>query len=196
MGEAALRVPSFEELYRRIVELPQGMTGEILEPGTLRTMSRPGGLHRRSARRSLRALRAWDVDEGGHGWWFEVEAEIRLLGDRLAVPDLAGWRVANVPEFIDDNPISVVPDWCCEVLSPTTTRDDRRLKLPLYAKAGVGWIWLVDPELRMVEVFQTRDGLATFVLGAQEDEQVLLMPFDAPIALGAWWHGEAGAGTR
>ena len=42
MSAESRRRPSFEELYRRIEDLPQGITGQILEPGVLTTMSRPG----------------------------------------------------------------------------------------------------------------------------------------------------------
>jgi hypothetical protein len=35
-------VPTFDELYRSIASLPEGLTGEILEPGEIRTMARPG----------------------------------------------------------------------------------------------------------------------------------------------------------
>jgi len=33
-----------------------------------------------------------------------------------------------------DEPIRVVPDWVCEILSPTTRRHDLLIKLPYYAK--------------------------------------------------------------
>jgi hypothetical protein len=64
------------------------VTGEILDPGVLRTMSRPGKAHRRSHRQALKALRGFDANEGGAGWWIEVEVEVRL-GPRLLVPDLS-----------------------------------------------------------------------------------------------------------
>ena len=41
MSSAALRLPTFDELYDEIEALPVGMTGEILGPGELRTMSLP-----------------------------------------------------------------------------------------------------------------------------------------------------------
>ena len=45
------------------------------------------------------------------------------------------------------------PDWVCEILFPSTARDDRVVKMPIYARAGVGHIWLLDPELRTLEVY-------------------------------------------
>jgi Uma2 family endonuclease len=87
----------------------------------------------------------------------------------------------------------VVPDWCCEVLSPSTARDDRLLKLPLYAETGVKWIWLVDPELRSVEVYESVEGRATQLAFARDDEHVPPPPFEVSLAVGGWWMKDAGA---
>ncbi|MBK8257706.1 MAG: Uma2 family endonuclease [Polyangiaceae bacterium] len=187
MGLPARALPTFESLYEQIRALPDGITGEILEPGTLRTMSRPGKAHRWTAQAALRRLGHFDVRNGGTGWWIEVEAEILFPRGRLAVPDLSGFRVEHVPELPDENPIAIVPDWCCEILSPTTARDDRRLKLPLYAATGVPWVWLVDPELRLVEVFETVDGRPALTATGSSEECVRLPPFDGEIELASWW---------
>jgi Uma2 family endonuclease len=40
------------------------------------------------------------------------------------------------------------------VLAPSTTSLDRTRKLPLYARAGVSHVWLVDPAARTLEVYQ------------------------------------------
>ncbi len=191
MRAAALaepRVPSFDELYAQIERLPQGVTGEILTPGELRTMSRPASAHRHAAKRIGRILGTIDEGEStGAGWWIEIEAEIRFPRDRLAVPDLAAWRVEGVPELIDANPIRVTPDWCCEILSPTTLRVDRLVKLPMYIDCGVETVWLVDPDQRSVEVYVARGGLPALLAKAVDDEEVPLPPFDLPIAVGRLW---------
>jgi Uma2 family endonuclease len=163
------------------------VTGEILEDGMLRTTSRPGLRHRRAGLACLDALSGINASLRGRGWWIEVEAEIRFPAGRLAVPDLAGWRVDRVPKLPDENPLTVLPDWCCEILSPRTARDDNRLKLPLYARSQVPWSWLVDPVLRLVEVYQTVNGLPTLVTAAQEDEQRVLPPFELEVSLAGWW---------
>jgi Uma2 family endonuclease len=187
MGEAALALPSFDDLYERIRALPQGITGEILVPGVLRTMSRPGRAHRNAAKVLGSAVDRFDRRLGGTGWWIEVEAEIRFPLGRLAVPDLCGFRVERVPELPDENPLTILPDWCCEILSPSTARDDRRVKLPLYAVSGVTWTWLVDPEQRMVEVYESVQGRPTLTVTAVADERVVLPPFDGELDLAPWW---------
>lgn len=110
---------------------------------------------------------------------------MRLLGEYLAVPDLAGWRVDRVPEMPDQNPIPVTPDWACEILSPSTARDDRRLKLPLYARAGVAWIWLLDTEARQIEIYETVGDRATFVFAT--GDAAVLPPFDHAFDVASWF---------
>ena len=187
MAQPAACPPTFEELDARIQALPERLTGEILEPGVLRTMSRPGKRHRRAAMRGLIELAPFNAGVGGAGWWIELEAEIRFPGGRLLVPDLCGYRVERVPELPDENPLTILPDWCCEILSPRTARDDTTIKLPLFARSGVPWVWIVDPERRMVEVFETVDGRPALTATATEDERVALPPFGGEITFGPWW---------
>jgi Uma2 family endonuclease len=191
MGYPAERRPTFEELYRAIEALPPGLTGEILEPGVIRTMGRPGGAHRIGAWALRRSLGDDDVWEGGFGWWFEQEAEIRLLDSRLAVPDLSGWRLPSEepvpPTFAFDNPIVRVPDWCCEILSPSTEKIDREQKVPLYAEAGVSWIWLIDPQRRKAEILRSSAGKAAVTETLEGDVQRALPPFSSVVDTSRWW---------
>jgi Uma2 family endonuclease len=189
-GAAAQRAPSFEELYQAVVALPPGLTGEILEPGVIRTMSRPGGPHRYGAWQIRRSLGGDDASEGGT-WWIEQEAEVRLLGERLVVPDLSAWRLADgeasPPAFVHDNLIVRVPGWCCEILSPSTVTIDRDVKVPLYASAHVEWIWLVDPETRRVEVLRVTDQRALLHEVIEGDAKRVIPPFSSSVDTERWW---------
>lgn len=187
MSSAALRLPTFDELYEEIRRLPEGSIGEILGPGELRVMSRPGARHRFGARRVQQGLRGHDLMDGGVGWWIEAEPEILLPDGRLYVPDLCGWRCAAVPDFIEENPINVVPDWACEILSRGTQRADRVRKLPRYAEAGVGHVWVLDPEARTLEVYETREGKPLLVVAVEGEVLRALPPFPGEFDVGALW---------
>jgi Uma2 family endonuclease len=191
MSSAAKRVPTFDELYREIEGLPQGITGQILLPGVLTTMSRPGAAHDHALGNCEHALGRFDQRVGGHGWWIRHEFEVRFAGDRLAVPDLSGWRADLHPELPDDNPLRIVPTWCAEVLSPSTASDDRTLKLPLYASTGVAHVWLIDPLLRTIEVYESTDGRPTLAATARDADVVRLPPFDSELSLATWWKAPA-----
>ncbi len=176
---AAQKLATFDQMFAAIGALPEGQHGEILGPGVWRTMSRPGASHRRASKRVASRLGSMDLDAGG-AWWLEVEAELRL-DDRLYVPDLAGWRVPDGDlAFTEVNPITRTPDWVCEILSRTTQRADRVIKLPTYAKAGVAHVWVIDTEAGTIEVYTSVHGLPTLVATAV-GAPTRLPPFDLEI---------------
>jgi Uma2 family endonuclease len=174
---AAKELLSFEAMRAAIAALPEGQHGEVLGPGWWRAMSRPGGAHARAAKRLVRALGAVDSEVHG-GWWIDMERELQLA-DRLYVPDLAGWRVADGDlGFVDENPITRAPDWACEILSRGTQAADRTVKLPTYAAAGVAHVWVVDPVGLAIEVYASVAGLPTLVAHARGGVPARLPPFD------------------
>ena len=95
------------------------------------------------------------------------------------VPDLAGWRRETLPELPEAPYLTAPPDWACEVLSPSTRRLDRVRKVPLFAREGVGHVWLVDPAAKTLEVLRLADGAYAFVAAYAEAEVVRAEPFDA-----------------
>lgn len=187
MPAPAQRIPTFEELYEAIQALPDGITGEILSDGVIETMARPGRPHRRAWEGLFDRLRAPRASTPRR-WRIESEAEVRLF-DRLTVPDLSGWQLDDDDDeaFLDENPIARVPDWTCEILSPSTERKDRTEKLPLYALANVGHVWLVDPEARSIEVYVSQAGAPAKRMVAHEADIVALPPFDLDIDLASLW---------
>ena len=106
----------------------------------------------------------------------------------VVVPDLAGWRRERMPAIPRDHRFEVVPDWVCEILSPSTAQKDRVLKLPLYARYGVAYAWLVDPLARTLEVFELSEGKWVLLGAIREDEPVCFPPFAAvTFALADLW---------
>jgi Uma2 family endonuclease len=59
---------------------------------------------------------------------------------------------------VDTRGMRGAPDWVAEVLSPYTARHDQVVKLPVYERAGVREVWLVDPIERTLAVYQLHAG--------------------------------------
>ena len=69
------------------------------------------------------------------------------------------------------------PDLVVEIISPSTRRTDRGVKMLEYARAGVDEYWLVDPEAHTVEVYTLAEEVYTllgqFSAGQMARSQVL-----------------------
>jgi Uma2 family endonuclease len=115
--------------------------------------------------------------DGPGGWVILFEPKIQF-GPQLLVPDLAAWRKEGfvLPR---KGPFEVVPDWVCEVLSPSTSRFDRVTKLPIYAREGVSYIWMIDPEGQTLEVLRRHDDAWLIVATHGQDDKVRAVPFEA-----------------
>jgi Uma2 family endonuclease len=59
---------------------------------------------------------------------------------------------------IDARGVRGAPDWLAEVLSPGTARHDKRVKLPVYERAGVREVWLIDPIDRTLTLYRLEGG--------------------------------------
>ena len=184
------------DLYRQLGALPENLVGEIIN-GRLHTHPRPAGPHAIAASAlGMDIGPAYQRGRGGPGgWWIIDEPEVHFVVDtEVTVPDLAGWRRERLPEIPRGHRFTVPPDWICEVLSPGTARTDRIEKMPLYASFGVGFLWLLDPLARTLEVFALRDGRWSMVGAHQGTEPVRAVPFEEiEVDLEALWAGSGGA---
>jgi Uma2 family endonuclease len=183
--DPARKAPTIED----IDALPSSIKGEIIE-GVLYTMTRPRGPHQRTIR--FVGSRVGDPFDGGRGgpggWWILPEPGIELPGTPEIAPDIAGWRRDRLAELPEDAPIRVVPDWVCEILSPSTRRHDLLIKKPYYARVGVPHHWLIDRAARTLTAYRLESG-RWLELGVFGDErEARIEPFDAvPLDVASFW---------
>ena len=168
-------------LYEQLEALPEGLTGEILD-GQLHTQPRPSGLHGLAAL-SLGGdlVGPFQKGRGGPGgWWIIAEPELHFVRDaEVDVPDLAGWRRERMPRVPTGHRFTVVPDWVCEILSKSTEGKDREIKMPIYARYGVAYAWLVDPLKHTLEAYTLKDGAWHEIGRYGGHERVSVAPFGA-----------------
>lgn len=70
--------------------------------------------------------------------------------DTIVEPDIS---VVCDHGKLDDYGCKGAPDMIVEILSPSTLRHDRIVKLDLYQRAGVREYWIADPQSRSIEVY-------------------------------------------
>lgn len=185
MTDPARKIPTVDDLDA----LPPGVKGEIIE-GVLYTMTRPRGPHQRTTRLVGSDVGGpFDQGKGGPGgWWILPEPGIELPNTPEIAPDVAGWRRDRLPQLPADTAIRVVPDWVCEVLSPTTRRHDLLVKKPYYAKVGVPYHWLIDLEARTVTAYRLQAGLWVEIGVFGDEHDARIEPFDeVTLDVASWW---------
>jgi Uma2 family endonuclease len=180
-----IKPPTLEELDA----LPPGFVGEIIE-GVLYTMTKPRMRHQRTTRKISGGVGEPfdDGRDGPGGWWIIPEPGIELPNTPEISPDVAGWRRDRMPEMPVDEPIRVVPDWVCEILSKTTRRHDLEVKRPYYAKVGVAYHWLVDIDARLLTAHRLESSDWRLVGTYSNETGARIPPFDAvPLDVASWW---------
>ena len=186
----ARRIRSNADLCREAEDLPPPLVGEVID-GVLHTMGRPPPAHA-----NIEGGIVIDLREGRRGggpppsgWYIQAEVEVRFPNDEKAIPDVAGWRNERIKGHRNDKPIRITPDWACEILSDSTRRKDLGPKRTMYARHGVGHLWIVDPSTRQLDAFALDPGARWVLLGSWfDDATVEVAPFEGvPLELCRWW---------
>ena len=185
MSDPAQNVATYEDLFN----IPENMIGEIVD-GELIVTPRPSRKHVICATAlGATVTPPYQFGQGGGpgGWIFAIEPEIGL-GDHIMVPDLAGWKRERFPVEEDHNWISAAPDWVCEILSPSTFRTEKIKKIAIYARHGIGHVWLIDPVAMTMDVFGLESGKWVLLGSFADNDKVRIEPFqEIEINLGDLW---------
>ncbi len=87
---------------------------------------------------------------------FEKDGDTPENVDTMVEPDIS---VICDKKKLDKHGCKGAPDLVIEILSPSTLRHDRFVKLGLYQWAGVREYWIVEPETRTVQVYTLKNGI-------------------------------------
>ena len=87
---------------------------------------------------------------------FEKSGDAPEDVDTMVEPDIS---VVCDHGKLDSHGCKGAPDLVVEVLSPSTQRHDRLVKLDLYQRAGVREYWIISPEEKTAQVFLLQNGL-------------------------------------
>ena len=159
--------------YDDYARLPDdGKRYEILD-GELYVSPAPSPLHQRVSKRLQRKLE--DHFEGrALGEVFNAPIDMILGRHDVAQPDIL---VVTNPGQISGRGIEGAPLLVVEVLSPSTRRHDRDVKMRRYAALGILHYWIVDPEGRWIARYVLEGEAYRHIVTAEGDA---LMPTDWP----------------
>lgn len=145
--------------------MPEDDDGELVD-GVLVAEEEPSAIHEILVAAVGSTLRAWAVPRGG--FVGGSGGKFRVRANRGRKPDVFAFLGGRRPEA--RGLVTVPPDIAVEILSPGRKdgRRDRVEKFNEYAEFGVRWYWLVDPELRTIEIYELLDGAYRRVLGAAD----------------------------
>lgn len=183
--------PPSKTTVEEFLKLPEKPRCELIDGvvvpkhGTLPDGSAAGPLYNHSrsqgATRSV-VGRRYDRDTGGKwpgGWNFATEVDVAYGDATVFNHDIAGWRRERFsPTDQEQHPITIVPDWVCEIVSPRNAKNDLLKKPTVLAAAAVPFYWLIYPSDRVLLVHRLVGNQYENTLVAGEDETIRAEPFD------------------
>lgn len=127
------------------------------------------------------------VTAGGLGRVYPAPTAVILSDTTIVEPDIVYVGTDRLGQ-LSERGIEGAPTLAVEILSPSTAQTDRQTKMQLYARHGVPWYWLVDPDARTVEVYRLAEGAYTLAARVTGDEPLSAEPLpDLVVAPDSLW---------
>ena len=136
-----------------IEALPEDERAELID-GQIYYMSAPLRVHQSIIVEILFAIKSHIRSHNGSCEVYPSPFGVYLNGEEgqdLLEPDLL---VVCNPDILHQKGCMGAPDWVMEVVSPSTESRDYGIKLFKYRSAGVKEYWIVNPQKRIVTVYQ------------------------------------------
>jgi len=150
--------------------LPEGAPYQLIEGELVMTPS-PTTFHQIISGNINERIRVF-VKEKSAGLVLYAPIDIYLDDDNVFQPDIV-FISKQRQKFIKDDGIHGAPDIVVEILSPSTAYYDIKKKYRIYEKFGVKEYWIVDPDMKSVELYSlTEQG--KFLLSANLSEQGII----------------------
>lgn len=130
---------------------PEGARYQLVEGGLIMAPA-PNTLHQ-SIVLNLGHLFAGFLEKEPIGRVFIAPCDVYLSKHNVVQPDVLFVSAANAA-LIHEDGVHGAPDLVIEVLSPATAQLDAKVKRVLYANHGCKELWLVDPLLTQIQIYE------------------------------------------
>jgi Uma2 family endonuclease len=172
--------------YRDYEALPADGRRYELHEGELSVTPAPGTRHQRVSG-ALHLLLSPYVATQGLGEVLYAPVDVILADTTIVQPDLV-YLDPTRAHLVSDRGIEGPPTLVVEILSPSTTRNDRGIKAELYRRYDVPYYWIVDPEAGTIEAYGLAEGRYTLLARVSGGAAVSLPPFpDLAFAPASLW---------
>lgn len=150
-----------EKRARFLKELTPEMKAEFIN-GQVIMHSPSKAQHIRLTRELYFSLISY-TKETGNGEAFSEKCLVSLSRNDYE-PDIVWYSTEKAAEIHGSLMRFCAPDFIIEVLSPSTEKVDRGVKMEDYALNGVSEYWIIDPENRAIEQYHIPEGATEYTL--------------------------------
>ena len=162
--------------YDDYVALPNDLNRyEILE-GELSVTPAPSTKHQMASRNLVIRL-GNHIAERELGSLFDAPIDLILESTTVLQPDLLFVSKAR-QNIVTERAIEGAPDLVIEILSPSTSRNDRVTKAQIYARHKIPVYWIVDTDQEKIEIYLLEENGYRLAVTLQGESQMAGPPFD------------------
>jgi Uma2 family endonuclease len=161
--------------YEDYAALPDDGRRYEIHDGELSVTPAPGTPHQQISG-NLHVIFRAHLDAGMPGQVLYAPLDVILSNTTVVQPDLV-YIDPGRAAIVSRRGIEGAPTLAVEIISPSTPRIDRVTKLQLYARYGVPYYWIVDPDARTIEAYELAGGAYRAVGALAGAAPVTLSPF-------------------
>jgi len=161
--------------YKDYEALPADGRRYELHEGELSVTPAPSPKHQRVSGRLYRLLQTY-VETRRLGEVLYSPIDCILSNTTIVQPDMA-YLDTERQSAISGRGIEGPPTLVVEILSPSTAQIDRGAKHQLYARYGVPYYWIVDPEARTIEAYRLAHGMYELTARMEGTMKIGIAPF-------------------
>jgi Uma2 family endonuclease len=164
----AIRPAASSYDWRDFIALDEDDPRELID-GHLVEVEVPTRVHEYIVATIIGLLWQWSQKHGGSA--HASGYKLRISPKRGVMPDVQFYRHGNTPS--DDQTHGLEhgrPDLVVEVISESSRRYDRIVKLRWYAQLKIPEYWIIDPEARTLERLVLKGGTYTLADGMVDDD--------------------------